>query len=193
MEYYLLCHGEANEAAALDPYAASLTERGRRQAKALANLCQYRGVQFICASTAVRAEQTADAVEAAVQVLRWDLKELELLTIDDMEGQVVFSSHPARWSPEQFRYGMERLWVRLVGALARIEIYAATYGIQRVALVSHPDVINLCLLSWLGLDWTSYDYLRFAIDAGSSSLVMFAEGAVTFAWLNRPSLEAPSG
>ncbi|MCE5259743.1 MAG: histidine phosphatase family protein, partial [Chloroflexi bacterium] len=150
MEYYLLRHGHVNEAAAMDPYTAPLSAAGVVEARALAEACVGWGVEFLCVSTAVRAEQTADFIQQRLpDVLRWDLKELESLSVDDMEGQVIFSSNPKRWTSAQYRYGIERSWVRLVAALARIEIYASAWKLERIALVTHPDIINLCLYNWL--------------------------------------------
>lgn len=186
MEYYLLCHGFVDEARALDPFMASLAQRGVTQSESMAESCRNWGIQFLCASTTIRSEQTADIIQKTLPaVVRWDLKELEPMSIDDMEGQVVFSSHVNRWTPAQFRYGMERTWVRLVAALARIEIYANSCSLERVALVTHADIINLCLYYWLGLDWTAYTRMDFAVEPGSSCRLSLADGHVRLQWANQ--------
>lgn len=186
MEYYLLRHGHVDEATAVDPYAAPLSAVGRAEAQLLAEACARYGIDFLCASTAVRAEQTADIIQLHLPgVVRWDLKELESLSVDDMEGQVVYSSNPLRWTRAQYRYGIERTWVRLVAALARIEIYAAAWELSRVALVTHADIINLCLYNWLGLDWTLYDTLQFTVDTGSACRIVQQDGRTSVDFVNR--------
>ncbi|MHB9033936.1 MAG: histidine phosphatase family protein [Anaerolineae bacterium] len=169
----------------VDPYTAPLSPRGISEAAALADACVGWGIQFLCVSTAVRAEQTADQINKRLpDILRWDLKELEPPSVDDMEGQVIFSANPGRWSPEQYRYGVERTWIRLMAALARIDVYAATWGIERIALVTHSDIINLCLYNWLGLDWTHYQSLQFSVDYGKSCRVLQLKGKTSLEWLN---------
>jgi broad specificity phosphatase PhoE len=134
----------------------------------------------------VRAEQTADIIQRSLpNVLRWDLKELEALSVDDMEGQVILSSRSKRWTPEQYRFGIERTWVRVVAVLARIEIYCATYHLDRVALLTHADVINLCLYNWLGLDWTVHDKLEFLVGTGASCHLTIQDGKAQVDWINR--------
>jgi len=186
MEYFLLRHGHVNDVAVLDPYTAPLSLEGKLEAQALADACIRWGVDFLCASTAVRTEQTADIIQQQLPgVLRWDLKELESLSIDDMEGQVVFSSNPKRWRSEQYRYGTERTWVRLMAVLARIEIYASAWELSHIALVTHMDIINLCLYNWLGLDWTWYDKLQFNVNTGAGCHLIFHDGMTSLDWLNR--------
>jgi broad specificity phosphatase PhoE len=186
MDFYLICHGHVSEATAIDPYNAPLSERGISEAATLAQHCRKWDIQFLCASTTARAQGTADIILAdQSNVLRWDLKELEPLSVDDMEGQVIFSPNPKHWTAVQHRYGLERTWVRLVAAMARIEIYASAHSIKRIALVTHSDIINLCLYNWLGLNWTAHEHLDFAIEPGSSSYVHLSGAQARVYWINR--------
>ncbi|MHB1354581.1 MAG: histidine phosphatase family protein [Anaerolineae bacterium] len=186
MDYYLVCHGHVAEATAVDPYNAPLSPRGAKEADVLAEYCRTWDIQFLCASTTARAQETADIILAdRADTLRWDLKELEPLSVDDMEGQVIFSPNPKRWTAVQRRYGLERTWVRLVAALARIEIYASAHSLQRIALVTHKDIINLCLCNWVGLNWTAHEHLDFTIDPGSSCYVHLQSVQARIHWINR--------
>ena len=186
MDFYLLCHGHVAEAAAVDPYNAPLSVRGNLEAETLAERCRTWDIQLLCASTTARAQQTADTILADdTDVLRWDLKELEPLSVDDMEGQVIYSPNPKHWTAVQYRYGLERTWVRLVSALARIEIYASAHSIQRIALVTHNDIINLCLYNWLGLNWTAHEHLNFTIDPGASCYIHLHGTQTRVHWINQ--------
>jgi broad specificity phosphatase PhoE len=185
MDFYLLCHGHVAEATAVDPYNAPLSVRGSAEADVLAERCRKWDIQFLCASTAARAQQTADIILAdCTDALRWDLKELESLSVDDMEGQVIYSPNPKHWTAAQNRYGLERTWVRLVSAMARIEIYASAHSIQRIALVTHSDIINLCLYNWLGLNWTAHEHLEFTIEPGASCYIHLHGAQTRVHWIN---------
>jgi broad specificity phosphatase PhoE len=187
MDFYLLRHGHVAEETALDPYNASLSARGRVEALALAERCRQWDIQFVCAGTTARCQETVDILLAErPEVLRWDLKELEPLSVDDMEGQVIFSPNPRHWTAAQQRYGLERTWVRLVAALARIDIYASAHSIQRIALVTHSDIINLCLYNWLGLNWTAHEHLDFTVDPGAGCYIHQSGAQTRIHWINRP-------
>ena len=186
MEFYLIHHGQVEEQGrVVDPYALALTEAGREESRRLAENCRRWGVQFLCASTLLRAQQTADIIaESLPGVLRWDLQELEEMSIDDLVGEFITSHLISQWPPDQVRLGCERLWGRVTAALARMEIYAHTVRLERVAIVAHRRVINLLLLNWLGLDWRSLDTLYFSIAPGASCKVVLDGNVTRFAWIN---------
>jgi broad specificity phosphatase PhoE len=138
----------------------------------------------------IRAEMTADAVSGRLpDLLRWDLEELEELGLADMEGQPLASPLTANWTPELIAYGLERVWIRVMAAWARIRLYAETYGIERIALITHGTVIKLLLLNWLGYDWRASDRFDFPVAFASSTRVTLREGeagtTVQIDWLNR--------
>lgn len=192
MEIYLIRHAEVDYAGVADPSAVRLTPNGEEQARRVAEQCAAWDIQFLCASTMIRAEMTADAVSARLpDLLRWDLEELEEMSVADLEGQPMAGPLVSTWTPELLRFGLERTWVRVMAAWARIHIYAETYGIERVAIIGHGYVIKLMLLNWLGYDWRANDRFRFPVDFASSTRVTLDEGdaapgtTVQFDWINR--------
>lgn len=187
MEVYLLLHGQAESLnRASDPYNVALTAEGLAQARRLAVACREWKVQFLCASTMLRAQQTADAIhEALPDLVRWDLDELEDLTLDDLQGEPTASQLVSTWTAAQRRLGYERLWIRLMAAWARIEIYARTYGLERVAIVGHETTVTLFLLRWLGLDWRALDQLSFLLEPGTTcKVILDGEDRVQISWIN---------
>ena len=190
MEVYLIRHAEVDYSRVADPAAARLTPQGVEQARRVAEQMAAWDVQLLCASTMIRAEMTADAVtDRLPDLIRWDLEELEEVGIADLEGQPTAAPRASAWTPELLRYGLERTWIRVMAAWARIRIYTETYGIERVAIISHGYVIKLMLLNWLGYDWSTHDRFRFPVDFASSTRVTLIDGAsgpiVQFDWLNR--------
>jgi broad specificity phosphatase PhoE len=187
MQYYLLHHGQAQAlATTIDPYSASLTPEGLGQAERLATLCQEWDIRFLCASTMHRAQQAADAIHAALpEVMRWDLSELEDLTIDDLQGAPSPGPQAHLWPPRLLRLGHEQAWIRVMAALARIQLYAETYGLERVAILSHETVLQLLLLNWLGLDWRALDHLQLALEPGATASVIVQDASARISWLNR--------
>lgn len=187
MEIYLIRHAEVDYAGVADPSAVRLTPHGEEQARRVAEQVATWDIQLLCASTMIRAEMTADAISDRLpDLLRWDLEELEELSVADLEGQPTAGPLTSTWTPELLRFGLERTWVRVMAAWTRIGIYAETYGIDRVAIVSHGYVIKLMLLNWLGYDWRANDRFRFPVDFASSTRVTLGDGdTVQFDWLNR--------
>ena len=190
MEVYLIRHAEVDYSSVTDPAAVRLTPNGEEQARRIAEQMAAWDIQFLCASTMIRAEMTADAVSDRLpNLLRWDLEELQEMSIADMEGQPTAGPLTSTWAPDLLRFGLERTWVRVMAAWARIRIYAETYGIERVAIIAHGYVIKLMLLNWLGYDWRANDRFRFPVDFASSTRVTLGDGdsgsTVQFDWLNR--------
>lgn len=187
MDIYLLRSGHSQLALANDPYTPPLTERGVEQARRLATCCREWGIEFLCSSEMIRAQQTADIIlEALPDAYRWDLSEMEGLNPDDLLGEPTTPPLVSRWNARQRALGVERMWVRVTAALARITVFCQTQGYERVAIVAHADVVNLLLLNWMGLDWRALDQFAYGIDPGSSSLVVLEGGApTTIAWVNR--------
>jgi broad specificity phosphatase PhoE len=172
---------------AADTYVVPLTAEGVEQAARLAAFGQEQGLQFLCVSTMQRAQQTADCIgEALPTALRWDLEELQELNADDLLGMPPPNPLTTTWDANLLRLGYERLWVRLMAALARILIYAEAHRIERIAIVSHGRAINLLLLNWLGLDWRVWDKVEFALDWGAVCKVTLADdGRARVDWVNR--------
>jgi len=186
MQFYLIRHGQADTTRSADPYAPPLTALGRAQAEAVAQACREWQIQFLCASTMRRAQETADIIhQQTPQATRWDLEELEDVTLDDLNYEPGASHLVSTWAPEQFDRGLGRTWIRVMAALARIQIYAQTNGIERIAIVAHGSTLTLLLLNWLGKDWTAHRQLALPVDNGATCRVDLQGEQVTVAWLNR--------
>ncbi|MBC7235075.1 MAG: histidine phosphatase family protein [Chloroflexi bacterium] len=188
MEVYLIRHAEANPSISPDPYSVPLTEVGRAQAEQIAQDCAIRDIQFLCTSPMRSAQETADAVMRRLpNIERWDIRELEDMTTDDLLGEPMVSPLVSAWTAEQIRLGRERAWVRVTAALSRILLYAQANGLERIAIISHDVILNMLLLNWLELDWRALDYLSFRWEPASSTLVSLSDAKTHIVWLNRPT------
>lgn len=190
MELYLLRHAQAQSLSDVtDPYSAGLTPAGHVQAEQMARACAGWGVQFLCTSTMRCAQQTADAIEQYVPGLwRWDLQELEDLTIDDLQGAPSPGPLVSTWSTELLRKANEQAWIRVMAAWARVLVYSETHRLQRVAILAHLSSAQLLLLNWLGLDWRSLEALSLTLEPAASAKVVLGPGnRVCLEWWNRPT------
>jgi broad specificity phosphatase PhoE len=187
MQVYLLRNGEANYAHATDPDSAALTPLGLEQAAGLAQLCQEHAVQHLCLSTLRRSQQTADIISHAMpHLLRWDLDELEDLTLDDLMSDPSASRLVRQWTPEQYALGLKRLWARVMPVWARLQIHAQARGVERVAILGHAHILRLLLFNWLGLDWRAIATSHLRLDSGSYSRVTIVDQEpISIDWINR--------
>jgi broad specificity phosphatase PhoE len=188
MYVYLIRHAETDSLHTPDPYTVPLTESGREQAEAVAGRCAAWGIDFMVTSVMRSAQETADAIMARLpQVERWDLEDLEEMTIDDLLGLPTGSPLVSRWTPEQLQLGRERTWIRTMAVLSRVMLYAEANNLDRVAIVAGDTVLSLLLLNWMELDWRALDRLSFRFDPASSSLVELSAGHPEIIWINRPT------
>ena len=187
MEIYLIRHGHANHERAIDPYSVEISPKGLAQSERLAEKCQQWDLQFLVASTMIRAQQTADAIERrSPGVIRWDLKELEEMNVDDLQLDPTAAPLVSTWTTQQLDLGLQRLWIRVMAALVRIEIYAQANGLERIAIVTHGYVIKVLLLNWLGLDWRAGRRLRIPVGfCGTCKIGLREGGVVRIEWINR--------
>lgn len=186
MQVFLIAAAQA-EAAHYDANTMPLTEAGREQARRLAAFCAEQGVQFLCASAMARAQQTADAIHASLpSLVRWDLEELEEMSMEDLLYDPSVGPLVNAWTPEQRLRGLERVWVRLMAVWARVQLYAQNNALERVALVGHRYTTMLFLLHFLGLDWTAYPALDLAVEPGALSHITLDDaGRVRVGYINR--------
>jgi len=188
MELYIVRHGHVDYRRAVDRYAVGLSPQGREQSERVAALCERWGIEFIVASTLVRAEQTADAIQARLpEAIRWDLDELGDVDIEERALNPLMSPRPSEWSADDKRLAYQRTWGRVTGALARLQVYARAHDLQRVALVTHESTANLVLLSFLGLDWRAAEATYVRLDWCSTSKLCIGDHTVEIDWVNRPS------
>ena len=189
MQIYLARHGAADLVAAPDPYSSPLTPKGHNQARGLARCCEDWDIEFLCASTMLRAQQTADAISEAMPLAqRWDLGELEDVSLDDLMGLPSAGQLVSTWTPEQLALGRERMWIRLMGAFTRIRLFSNKQGFRRVAIVAHASTVAFLLLNCLGLDWRASDTIDLRVDHGATCRVTLRDdGRTVVDWTNRPS------
>jgi broad specificity phosphatase PhoE len=186
MQFFLIRHGQADSARSTDPYAPPLTELGHAQAAAASQACRGWDLQFLCASTMRRAQETADIIHDQLPgARRWDLEELEDIALQDLNYEPTATHLVSTWTEEQFDRGLERVWIRVMAALARIQIYAETNSLERIGIVAHGSTLTLLLLNWLGQDWTAHRQLLLPVDNGATCRVDVEEDRVTIVWLNR--------
>jgi len=187
LEFYLIRCGEADASRVADPYSARLSPAGIAQAEHIAQRCREWAVEFLCASTVARAQDTADIIARALSgVERWDLEELDDVNLDDLIGEPTAGPLVSAWTRAQLQLAHERVWSRAMGALARIVLYASVHDQQRVAIVSHDLVLRLLLLNWLGLDWRSAEEADLHMDHGATAKVTVGtDGAARVDWVNR--------
>ena len=187
MDVFLVRSAESDSGSVTDPYSAPLTARGRAQAKHIGQMGRDWDVQFLCASTMRRAQDTADILAPAwPQAVRWDVQEIEDVNVDDLMGDPTASHLTSTWSDEQRARAGERVWIRTMAALVRIQIYAEANGLSRVAIVSHALPLQFLLLNWLGHDWQALNQIGIALDHGSASRVLLGRnGSARIEWINR--------
>lgn len=160
MEIYLIRHGRI----APDGTAnAPLSELGLTQARAVGRKCQQWGVQLLCVSTLVRAQQTADEIQAVTSITpRLDLAGLEEVNI----------TRPA--------------WKRVVDTLKHIQAYAEAKNFNCVAIIAHGGTIMVSLLYWFGLGSQVVNALRFGFsNCGTTKIMLGGEVPVRVGWVNR--------
>jgi broad specificity phosphatase PhoE len=178
----LVARGETDPLSA-DPLTSSLTAAGRQQANRAAQALGDLQIDLLCAASDIASAEAADILADAVPPQeRWDLADLEALNRDDLALEPTGSPMPARWSPDQWRFGLERLWVRVTPAWTRIAIYAEAQGLAHVMVVADPLVLTLLLQSWQGRDWRALgegvavapgEALRVALGGASVSVQPF--------------------
>lgn len=179
MQVLLIATGET-EPLSPDPLTAPLSAEGRRQTTRAAEMVDGANVDLLCAASDTASAQTADILAQALQPTeRWDLGDLEALNRDDLALEPTASPLPSRWSPEQVRFGHERLWVRVTPTWARIEIYAEAQGYTNIAIVADPLVISMLLLSWEDKDWRDLPDNTVGIAAGAALRAEFSGASVS--------------
>ncbi len=185
MEFYLIRHADVAGERAPDPYSVPLSPEGERQAQRLAERCRAWDLQMLCVSATQRNMDTADPIsEALPGLVRWDLEELEDVSLDDLNYEPGASHWVATWSDEQLERGLISLWGRLTAACVRITLYAQAYGLERIGIVAEERVLNLLLAYWLGQDWRMWQRGRLSFAESLVCRVTLVEGEpAVITWL----------
>ena len=159
-----------------------LTERGREQARALAERLQHVELDAVYSSDLRRAADTAAAVSLEVIELP-ELREVDVGSWSGLtraEAEERFPEGVARW-----REGFpgwddgetyEEMTERVVGAVLAI---ARAHRGGRVLVVSHGGPIRALHAAALGLDVHTYRRMRPVEPNARLSAVCYADGALT--------------
>jgi broad specificity phosphatase PhoE len=159
-----------------------LTEKGREQARALAERLRHVELDAVYSSDLRRAAETAAAVSDDVIELP-ELREVDVGSWSGLtraEAEERFPQGVARWR-EGFPgwddgESYEQMTERVVGAVLRI---ARSHERGRVLVVSHGGPIRAIHASALGLDVHTYRRMRPVEPNARLSAVCYADGGLT--------------
>jgi phosphoserine phosphatase len=159
-----------------------LTEKGREQARALAERLRHVELDAVYSSDLRRAAETAAAVSGDVIELP-ELREVDVGSWSGLtraEAEERFPEGVARWR-EGFPgwddgESYEQMTERVVGAVLRI---ALAHEGGRVLVVSHGGPIRALHAAALGLDVHTYRRMRPVEPNARLSAVCYAGGALT--------------
>jgi phosphoserine phosphatase len=163
-----------------------LTERGREQARALAERLEHFELDAVYSSDLRRAVDTATAVARAQDLEVVELPELREVDVGSWSGltraeaEERFPEGVARWR-EGFPgwddgESYEELAERVLGAVLGI---AQAHDGERVLIVSHGGPIRALHAAALGLDVHTYRRMRPVEPNARLSAVCYADGALT--------------
>jgi alpha-ribazole phosphatase/probable phosphoglycerate mutase len=163
-----------------------LTERGRQQARALAERLSETALDAVCSSDLRRARETAEIVARRqgikVHVLA-DLREVDVGSWSGLtraEAEKRFPEAFRRWKAggEGWTDGetYEQLTQRVVRAIRRI---AAEHPHERVLVVAHGGTIRAVHAAALGIDVHAYRRIRRVEPNATLSAVCVENGELT--------------
>lgn len=192
MLIYLIRHGETDwngEKRIMGRSPLPLNERGREQVRLLASALKGEGITTIYASAVARAKETAS-------ILAWEwmaaVDEEERLnesafekwvgkTHDELRDDPDFKLYHAKPSRSRFSAdeGMADIQRRALAAVDRAMTEAKA---EKVALVSHRDVIKPIIVHYLGLDLDAMHGL--SLSTASVTLLDLRAGRPRFRYVN---------
>ena len=182
LEIYLIRHGHVDYGPAMEITEHNpLTPLGCEMAERVAERCATWDLQYLFASTMLRAKQTADAISHRIPNLpRMDLPEFEEASLKDL-ARFTGEAAPedmSRWSNAHFRFANSVLWVRARAGFQEMLNIAEREHLERIAVVAHGGTLNVLVRQFLGqsqatrlrdcwieFDWTSVSSLRLSPDA----------------------------
>lgn len=168
MNWYFVRHGEI--AANLRKIYAGrsperLTEKGRRQAREIAEKLMNLGIDEIYCSPVARAMETAEIIGAILDkgpILAEAFKELALGPWEGKSETEVQRDFPAEWQlwntrpAELVLEGRETLGELLQRVLRGLESIQAQNGCRSVLVVTHVAIIRVLLLHWQARELNLY-------------------------------------
>jgi probable phosphoglycerate mutase len=192
MLVYLIRHGKTDwnaEKRIMGQNPLPLSEHGREQVKLLASALKGEGIKTIYTSAVARAKETASilAWEWMAEVIeeprlnespfeKWVGK-----THEELRGDPDFKLYHTAPTKSRFSAdeGMADIQRRALEAVARIVEEAKS---EKVALVSHRDVIKPIVVHYLGLDLDAMHGL--SVSTASATLLDLRAGLTRFRYVN---------
>ena len=168
MNWYFVRHGEI-DSNLRKIYAGQsperLTEKGRRQAREMAEKLMNPGIDEIYCSPVARAVETAEIIGAILgkkPILAEAFKELALGPWEGKSETEVQRIFPAEWQvwntrpAELILEKRETLRELLQRVLRGLELIQAQNGHRSVLVVTHVAIIRVLLLHWQALELNLY-------------------------------------
>jgi broad specificity phosphatase PhoE len=165
----------------------ALTPVGQQMAARLAERCEAWDLQYLFASTMLRAQQTADAISARWPALpRLDLPEFEETHLGDLQdypGELP-SDDVLTWQMEHFRHGNRQLFRRVSAGWQKVLGIVAQANLERIAIVGHGGTLNGLLRLFQGCTAESFGRCWFEFDWTATCGVRFTDGYCWVRWVN---------
>ncbi|WP_426958726.1 histidine phosphatase family protein [Muricoccus radiodurans] len=159
----------------------TLGETGRRQAAALGRRLAGEGISAVYTSPLERARETAAPIAARLGLAPRENPGLAEIDFGEWTGQRfdALAGDPRwdRWNTARATSrapGGESMAEAQARAVAAVEGIGADHPEERVALVSHADVIKAVLASVMGLSLDAHD--RFEVSPASVSAIAIWDG-----------------
>ncbi len=180
-----------------DP-CATLTDKGREEARAIAKWLPCEKPQVLLSSPSVRvratAEMIADIVRVDVEVVpflkewqvgSWDGRSYVEIKKDEPEIYASWSKDPIRNAPP----GGESIEALCIRAQAHVAEICELHAGKRVALVTHAEVIRAILVAFLGMPVDNF--YRLNVPTASVSKIDISASWATLQYLAlRPELSS---
>ena len=179
-------HVDYTPPAEITPYVA-LSSLGHEMAARLAERAVEWDLQYLYASTMLRAQQTADAISSRLPHLpRRDMQELEETSLRDLTGY--FGALPPEdmrtWTDAHYAYANAQMWRRTRTGWSRLTRQLEELGLERVAVVSHGGPINALLRQFLGEETVRLRTCWFELDWATTCCCRYSAQSRSVRWIN---------
>jgi probable phosphoglycerate mutase len=165
-----------------------LSDAGRSQARCVAEHLAREGVTAVQSSPRERARETAEIIAERIGVPVQIIPEIDELDVGEWTGrpfaELDTDSRWQRWNAERDTArspggeSMAEVEDRVMGHLRRLSVPGSA---ERVALVSHAEIIRTAVLRCLGLPFSAFT--RIEIDPATiSTFVLGASGPEVLAF-----------
>ena len=190
----------------------ALTERGHRQARALAHWARGRGIDAVACSPLSRARHTAEPAATALSLVPEvveDLREMDFgwgegRTLPEMEAEDPAAVRAFRDDPETGAFpGSERPGEAAARAVVALRRLAAAHPDRTVLVVAHNSLLRTALCTLLGIPVGRYRTVfprldnaavtEIGVDGDRTALRSLNVPTDTVPAANVPAANAPTG